>query len=176
MCVIAVITTVHTCLIAHRLTRDLDVYDIRITGLGAARTPPPFGAGQAFPQLWLRMVYPCAQPNVTRNASATPIFRNIVFEDMLLKNGGLQMKIQGLPESPITGVRFKNVTFSGTLGSPGVCGHTDPGRRCPIPGTCHVEPCGKKGQIWGQCEHVEGSCDRNTPAGSCPPCFTHEGH
>ena len=85
------------------------------------------------------------------------------------------MSIQGLPESPIANVSFRNVSFTGTVGSPGVCGHTDEGP-CPVPGTCHVVPCGEKGQVWGPCEHVvDGSCDRATPVGSCPPCFTHEG-
>ena len=110
---------------------------------------------------------------VTRNASATPTFRNILYEDISLRHGGLQMSIQGLPESPIANVSFVNVSFTATAGAPGVCGHTDKGP-CPIPGTCHVVPCGEKGQVWGPCEHVDGSCDRATPVGSCPPCFTHE--
>ena len=152
-----------------------DITYRRITGVGAATIPPPVGAGQAWPQLWLRMVYPCPMPNVTRNASATPIFRNITFEDIVFQQGGLQVMIQGLPESPITGVQFRNVSFSGTSGSPGICGHTNHAHGpCPIPGTCHIVPCGKKGQVWGACEHVEGSCDHNTPVGSCPPCFSHE--
>ena len=39
-----------------------DITFRRITGDGTALTPPPVGAGQAWPQLWLRMVYPCADP------------------------------------------------------------------------------------------------------------------
>ena len=55
------------------------------------------------------MVYPCADPDVRRNASATPTFRDIVYENIVLRRGGLQMSVQGLPESPITGVEFINV-------------------------------------------------------------------
>ena len=97
-----------------------DITFRRITGDGTALTPPPVGAGQAWPQLWLRMVYPCADPNVskplrscwhlgcswtvpwavprvparvpaaslrqqvTRNASATPTFRNILCTRVML--------------------------------------------------------------------------------------------
>ena len=43
-----------------------DITFRRVIGDGTALTPPPVGAGQAWPQLWLRMVYPCADPNVSR--------------------------------------------------------------------------------------------------------------
>ena len=77
------------------------------------------------------------------------------------------MMIQGLPESPITGVHFRNVSFSGTSGSPGICGHTNHAHGpCPIPGTCHIVPCGKKGEIWGACEHVRPECARVTYGGA----------
>ena len=122
----------------------------RITGTGVATMPPPIGAGQPWPQLWLRMVYPCPNPSVVRNASATPIFRNIVYEDVVFERGGLQMSIQGLPESPVHNVTFLNVSFVDTVGAP------------PPWGT----------QVWGACENVVGgTCDSNTPEGSCPPCF-----
>ena len=58
------------------------------------------------PQLW-----PCAMPNVTSNAWATPTLRNITFDNIMLLKRGLQMMIQGLPTSPITGVRVRNVLF-----------------------------------------------------------------
>ena len=96
--------------------------------------------------------YPCPNPNRT-NATATPTFRNILYEDIVLRRGGLQMSIQGLPESPIEGVRFRNVTFAETVGAP---------------------PPYHNGSIWGACENVRGRCDRATPTGSCPPCFHHD--
>ena len=123
-----------------------------IVGDGVATVAPPVGAGQPWPQLWLRMVYPC--PNRSRtNATATPTFRNILYENILLRHGGQQMSIQGLPESPIRNVRFKNVTFIGS-GPP------------PWPY--------RNASTWGPCENVDGSCDRDTPVGSCPPCFHHD--
>ena len=145
-----------------------DITFRRITGDGAATTLPPAGAGQPWPQLWLRMVWPCADANITRNASATPVFRNIVYEDVVLRRGGLQVTVQGLPESPIQNVSFRNVSFAESFGAP------PPPPGTPRPPAPNHAPW-VRGELWGPCEHVQGHCDHHTPAGSCPPCFTHEG-
>merc|ERR1712183_865042 len=97
------------------------------------------------------MFWPCGKGPT--NASATPTFRNIVYEDIVLRRGGLQMSIQGLPESPVKNVSFRNVSFVDSVGAP--------------------PPYNTSG-LWGPCENVEGRCDRNTAAGSCPPCFVRD--
>ena len=80
--------------------------------------------------------------------AGTPQFRNLLFEDceFVPYSKGVAAFLQGLPEAPVQGVVFRNVSFR------------------PSSGSADVK--------WGVCEHVEGVCEGGTKRESCPPCFS----
>merc|ERR1711879_710643 len=47
------------------------------------------------------------------NATATPIFRNILFENLLFQGGSNAGRFVGLAESPLQNITLRNVSFNG---------------------------------------------------------------
>lgn len=47
----------------------------------------------------------------------TPVFRNISLENITIQNAGDAVKIWGIPESPISGIRFSNVKIEAKKGA-----------------------------------------------------------
>ena len=79
------------------------------------------------------------------NASATPALRNVLFEDIVIKDGISGGQFDGLDESPIHGIVLKNVVFQ--------------------------KP---HGVTFGKCDNVVNAlCEGTTNV--CPPCFTAQG-
>ena len=96
------------------------------------------------------------------NATGTPIFKNILFEDCDFVTGelGFAATMSGLKEAPVENLIFRNVNFY------------PPGKNPDWPKP-RPKP-GEKGVLWGPCEYVNGRCEGGTAPESCPPCFEME--
>ena len=58
------------------------------------------------------------------NATATPAFQNIAFENVLCEHGGTSYFLDGLPEQAIRHLSLINVTMGGDVGAEKGCQHT----------------------------------------------------
>lgn len=73
------------------------------------------------------------------NATATPVLRNFLFENVSFRGGDNAGRYDGLAESPIVNVTLRNVSFNGGHASFGTCQNVI-GGRCEGP-TAPCPPC-----------------------------------
>ena len=57
------------------------------------------------------------------NATATPVFRDLVFENVLCERGGASYFLDGLPEQSILNLSLVNVTMGAKVGKEAACRH-----------------------------------------------------